>query len=90
MLEQKDLDVLKSMMESVLNENLAKSENLILDEMERTREILDRRIETVQKNLEEIKQYYRITRLENDNTAILLKMIDELSKRVEELEKRTA
>ncbi len=90
MLEQKDLDVLKGMMESVLNENLAKSENLILDEMERTREILDRRIETVQKNLEEIKQYYRITRLENDNTAILLKMIGELSKRVEELEKRTA
>lgn len=55
MLEQKDFDVLKNMMESVLQENLTKSENLILDEMERTREILDRRIEKVQNNMEEIR-----------------------------------
>lgn len=47
MLEQKDFDVLKNMMESVLHENLTKSENLILEEMERTREILDKRIEKV-------------------------------------------
>lgn len=64
MSEQKDFDVLKNMMESVLQENLTKSENLILDEMERTREILDRRIEKVQNNMEEIRQYYRIVRLE--------------------------
>ena len=46
-------------------------------------------IDKIQKNLDELSQYYRITNLENDNTALLLKMIDELTKRVEELEKRT-
>ena len=105
MLEQKDLDILKNMMESVLDERLvksessilekvderlAKSETLLLDEIERTRNILEKKIEKVQKNLDELNQYYRITKLENDNTALLLKMIDELSRRIDELEKRTA
>ena len=105
MLEQKDLDILKNMMESIMDERLAKSEEsildkvderlarsetFILDEIERTRDILEGKIEKVQKNLDELNQYYRITKLENDNTALLLKMIDELSRRVEELEKRTA
>ena len=105
MLEQKDLDILKNMMESIMDERLAKSEEsildkvderlarsetFILDEIERTRDILEGKIEKVQKNLDELNQYYRITKLENDNMALLLKMIDELSRRVEELEKRTA
>lgn len=47
-------------------------------------------INTVKENLDELKQYYRITKLENDNTAILLKMIEELSRRVEALEKKFA
>lgn len=76
------MDAMKIMMESVLDKRLAESENLILEEVGRTRKILDDKINKVQANLEEINQYYRITRLENDNT--------ELSKRVEELEKKTA
>lgn len=40
--------------------------------------------------MDELNQYYRITKLENDNTALLLKMIDALPKRAEELEKKTA
>lgn len=44
----------------------------------------------VEKNLNELTQYYRITKLENDNTALLLKMIDGLSRRVDELERKTA
>ncbi len=101
MLEQKELDVLKNMMESVLekseesilskvDERLANSENLLLEEMERTRSILDNKIERVQKNLDELSQHYRITKLENDNMALLLKMIEGLTKRVEELERKTA
>ena len=73
-----------------MDEKLVKSEGLILDELERTRGILEKRIEKVQNNLDELNQYYRITKLEKDNTSILLKLIDDLSKRVEELEKRTA
>ena len=77
-------------MEVMMDTRLAESENLILEEMERTRNILEKHIDKVQKNLDELNQYYRITKLENDNTALLLKMIDELTRRVEELEKKTA
>ncbi len=77
-------------MEEVMDRKLSESENLILEEMERTRTILEKQIDTVQKNIDELNRYYRITKLENDNTAMLLKMIDDLSRRVGELEKRTA
>lgn len=90
MLDEKDMQSLKSMMESVVNERISKSENLILEEMDRNQSTMDKKIETVQKNLEELKQYYRITKLENDNTALLLKMIESLQKDVEELKKKTA
>ena len=72
------------------DQKLSESENLILEEIERTRNILEIRINMVKRNLDELNQYYQITKLENDNTALLLKMIDELSRRVEELEKKTA
>ena len=74
----------------MLDAKIAKSENLLLEEMERTRNILEKQIDKVRKNLEELSQYYKITKLENDNTALLLKMIDELSRRISELEKKTA
>lgn len=86
MLEQKDLDAIRA----IMKEEITESENLILEEMERTRKILDDKISQVQKNMDELNNYYKITRLENDNTSLLLKMIDELSRRVGELEKRTA
>ena len=101
MLDQKDLVAIRAIMkeeiaesekkmEVMMDTRLAESENLILEEMERTRNILEKHIDKVQKNLDELNQYYRITKLENDNTALLLKMIDELTRRVEELEKKTA
>lgn len=86
MLAQNDLDAIRT----IMKEEIAQAENLLLEEMERTRNILEKQIDKVQSNLDELNQYYRITKLENDNTALLLKMIDELSRRVEELEKRTA
>ena len=76
--------------EETMDSRLVESENLILEEMERTRRILDNKIEQVQKNMEELNKYYRITKLESDNTALLLKMIEGLSKRVEDLERKTA
>lgn len=77
-------------METVIDSRITESENILLEEVDRVQISLENKIGAIQKNLEELSQYYRITKLENDNTALLLKMIDELSKRVEELEKRTA
>ncbi len=90
MLEQTDLEVLQKMMETIIDKRITESENLILKEMDRVQMNLTNKINEVQKNLDELNQYYRITKLENDNTALLLKMIDALPKRAEELEKKTA
>jgi len=85
MLEQRDLDAIRM----IMKEEIADSENLLLKEMDRVQISLEDKMNAVRENLEELNQYYRITKLEKDNTTLLLKMIDELSKRVEELEKRT-
>lgn len=90
MLDEKDLYLLKKMMEDVVARQLTESENLLLDEVGRTRKILEEKIEKVEKNLEELEQYYRITRLESDNTSLLLQLVTGLQKRVTELEKKSA
>ena len=77
-------------MDDKLDIRFAQSENLVLGEMERIRVLTDQRIDQLQANLEELKQYYRITKLENDNTALLLRMINDLQNRVEQLERKTA
>ena len=120
MLEQRDLDALKSMMEAIVekseksilrqvDEKLAKqlakqeksilgqvdgkilkSESLLLDEIERTRSILEKQIGKVQQNVDELYKYYRITKLENDNISLIIEQLEDLTKRVEELERKTA
>lgn len=86
MLEEKDLKAIAEL----INERATKTEEIIVETFVKECEILEKRIEKVEKNLEELNQYYRITKLENDNTALLLKMIEELQKRVAELERKTA
>ncbi|GAA0257216.1 hypothetical protein GCM10008922_16410 [Faecalicatena contorta] len=86
MLDQKDLEAIRN----VMREELTNSENLVLEELDRVQEGLTRKVEKVQKNLEDLQQYYRITKLENDNTSLLLQMIVDLRKDVEELKNKTA
>lgn len=62
-------------------------DKIIFEEIDKVQNVLEKQIETVQKNLNEMNRYYRITKLENDNTTLLLKLNEELSKRVTELEK---
>lgn len=61
-----------------------------MSEMDRMQNNLQKQIDQVKKNQDEINQYFRTTKLENDNITLLLRMISDLNKRVEELEKRTA
>lgn len=79
--------------ESILRKvdvKILKSEGLLLDEIERTRNILEKQIGKVQQNIDELYKYYRITKLENDNITLIIKHLEDLTKRVEELERRTA
>ena len=92
MLDQNDLQAIRAIMQEEIGESekrindkidtkIAESENLLLEEMDRVQMFLESKINTVKENLEELKQYYKITKLENDTTAILLKMIEELEKK---------
>ena len=73
-----------------LDRRITESENMILNELDRVQERFDTKFTRKEKNLEEIQQYYRIDRLENDNTTLLLKLHDDIQKRVAELERKTA
>ena len=78
---------------SILNKvdgKILKSEGLLLDELERTRGILEKQIAKVQQNVDELYKYYRVAKLENDNITLIVKQLEDLTKRVEELERRTA
>lgn len=93
MLEANDLEAIRMIVKeenSKLKNHIDEVENSLLDEIGRTQTYLEKQIEKVQKNLDELNQYYKITKLENDNTTLLLKMIEELSRRIAELEKKTA
>ena len=73
-----------------MDEKLTCSENLILRELDRVQEHLETDVQKVQRNLEELQQYYRITKLENDNTSLLLKMYNDMQKEIEELKAKIA
>lgn len=63
---------------------------LMLDEVVRENENLQEHIEALEKNVAELRQYYRVDKLENDNMTLILRLMKDLVKRVEELEKRIA
>ena len=116
MLDQKDIEILKTMMTEVvkqsedsilhkvderitasenkmiqqMDERITSSENMILKELDRVQEHLESDVQKVQKNLDELQQYYRISKLENDNTSLLLKMYNDMQKEIAELKAKIA
>lgn len=73
-----------------MDERITSSENMILKEFDRVQEHLESDVQKVQKNLEELQQYYRIAKLENNNTALLLKMYNDMQKEIAELKAKIA
>lgn len=93
MLEKKDLQAIAELIDARANkteELLRESESAIVNELVRIEDRLSRRIAKVEKNLEELNQYYRIAKLESDNTSLLLKMINDLQKEVDTLKSKIA
>ena len=72
--------------EAKMEARIHESENMLLDELDRVQKHLGERIDKVQANVDEMNQYYRITKLENDNTSLLLRLVHSLINRVDELE----
>lgn len=90
MLDQKDLDLLQKMMESVVDSRIAESENLLLEEMDRLQTNLTNRIDRIENRLDTMQHEINACKMERESVSILLKKIDQLERRIEELEKKTA
>ena len=86
MLDEKDLLAIANLIDS----RAKKTETLLLDEIARTQNHLEKKVELVQKNINELNQYHRISKLENETTTLLLQMIQDLKKEVDELKKKIA
>ena len=82
MLDEKDLKSIADLLNS--------QTNMILSELDNVQTRLTDKINMVESNMEEIKQYYRFNKLENENTSLLLQMIKDLQKEVDELKKKIA
>lgn len=54
MLDNKDFQTLQAIMETVVYTRAEKTENLLLGELSRTQDILEKRLELVQKNLDKL------------------------------------
>lgn len=73
-----------------VDERIVKPESLLFSEMARVYETLDHKIEILSSKVEEVSQYYRTFRLDQDNMTVILSLIDALTRRVEILESKTA
>lgn len=73
-----------------VDKKIAESENLILKELDKLEIHLEKEVDQVQRNLDEIKQFYRINKLESDNTTLLLQMYNNLEEKIKELESKIA
>lgn len=82
MLDEKDLQAIAGL--------ITKSESILLDEMERYDAKNSRKFESLTKDLSDIKAFYRMDKNENETINTLLRIIENLEKRVSELEKKTA
>ena len=67
-----------------------KMEENIYDEIGRVQTYLEKKIDAVQKDVDEMKQYYRIERMENAASTTILRIVSDLQKDVAELKQNIA
>lgn len=82
----KKLDVRFAGSERKMDEKINSVAEMLLKELALTQNYLERRIDRLDTKIEEIDQYYRIRRLDDDSIGMILKIIEELSGRVDKLE----
>ena len=86
----KEMKAMEKRLEDKIDSSALKTERLLLNEMERYHDIYTTRMGKIEKDVADIKQYYRIYKLEHDNTGMLLNIVDDLQDRVERLELKMA
>ena len=74
---QQNLEKTEKNILEVLRKEIRASENSTLEEVDRLQEIMERRIGEVNEKIENVERYYRISRLENDNTTLVLQIVED-------------
>ena len=92
MLEEQQVDLRAEMrdMKKELLSRLRETENTVLEEVDRVQEIGSKNTAKLAKELEELKAYYRINHLENENLNLFMKMVVNLEEKVKKLESKIA
>lgn len=84
---QQNLEKTEKNILEVLRKEIRASENSTLEEVDRLQEIMERRIGEVNEKIENVERYYRISRLENDNTTLVLQIVEDYGRRLEKIER---
>ena len=84
---QQNLEKTEKNILEALRKEIRASENSTLEEVDRLQEIMERRIGEVNEKIENVERYYRISRLENDNTTLVLQIVEDYGRRLEKLER---
>ncbi len=71
-----------------LDQKVESRTTLLLDEIGISQNYLEKKFEKLQTQVNELIQYYRITRLEDSNNALLQKRVDNLEDRVTKIEEQ--
>lgn len=82
------MDRLYEKLDAKFNDQLIRSESFLLDEIERLQKNIDKKLSAINESISELKQYYQITKLENDTITILIRTIDQLQDNIHDLQKR--
>ena len=84
---QQNLEKTEKNILEVLRKEIRASENSTWEEVDRLQEIMERRIGEVNEKIENVERYYRISRLENDNTTLVLQIVEDYGRRLKKLER---
>jgi len=76
--------------ETSLTNKITEVESFLAKELVRTEDILNHKIEKIDNMLAEIDGYYRVEKLENGNTGMILQILEEYQKRLKNLEMKIA
>ena len=79
-----------NLLRDTIKAEIGRSENLVLSEVDRVQENLETKMEQLKRNMDELTQYYRTVKLDHENNALFLQMIQELKKEMEQLKIKIA
>ncbi|WP_418577111.1 hypothetical protein [Hungatella sp.] len=80
----------ENLLRDTIKAEIGRSENLVLSEVDRVQENLETKMEQLKRNMDELTQYYRTIKLDHENNALFLQMIQELKKEMEQLKIKIA